>query len=92
MKNRGKIPKDRPDPPKGPPNVRVRMGQAPPGPHWFQRADRKVTTGQNSPPHSVDKDASDVISVEVPVDLVILVLSEGLKATIERFHQAHDQE
>ncbi len=36
---------------------------------------------------SVDKDASDVISVEVPVDLVILVVSEGLKVAIERSHR-----
>lgn len=29
MKNRGKIPKSKPDPPKGPPNLRWRMGQNP---------------------------------------------------------------
>ncbi len=69
MRNRGKKPKDRPDPPKGPPNLRWRMGQAPPGPHWFQRADR------SKPPYSVDKDASDVINVEIRGDVVILVVS-----------------
>ena len=54
MRNRGKKPKDRPPPP---------------GPHWFQRADR------SKPPYSVDKDASDVINVEIRGDVVILVVS-----------------
>ncbi len=59
--------------------------EPPPGPHWFQKGDRN----RSEPPFFVDKDAPDVISVEIPCDLVILVVSEGLKGMIERFHQAH---
>lgn len=42
---------------------------------------------RSEPPHSVDKDASDVIIIEIPRDLVILMVSERLKAAIERSHR-----
>jgi len=73
----------KPKPPPGPPNLVWRMGKEPPGPHWWKMGDRN----RSKPPHSVDKDASDVISIEVPADLVILVASECLKAAIERSHR-----